>query len=186
MLKLTSVLVLSALSLAAQAADLLTASAAPPAMSIGYVTEGAACPGPGATGFATSGLLLSCQSGVWREPEKTTIQSGRAYTSVCSAGWSNAGQSLCSAFPYVDIVFETPMQETPQILVSAEFLFPFTPCAQGATDAIDYQVTNLSKTGFRLYGGASPASTAIASCGDIASSGRAISLFSWIAISKKV
>ncbi|PMY23201.1 hypothetical protein C1X42_21180, partial [Pseudomonas sp. FW305-BF8] len=65
MLKLTSVLVLSALSLAAQAADLLTASAAPPAMSIGYVSEGAACPGPGATGFATSGLLLSCQSGVW-------------------------------------------------------------------------------------------------------------------------
>jgi hypothetical protein len=36
-------------------------------MSIGYVTEGAACPGPGATGFATSGLLLSCQSGVWAQ-----------------------------------------------------------------------------------------------------------------------
>uniref|UniRef100_UPI001A913D16 hypothetical protein n=1 Tax=Pseudomonas sp. GW458-12-2-14-LB2 TaxID=2751358 RepID=UPI001A913D16 len=71
MLKLTSVLVLSALSLAAQAADLLTASAAPPAMSIGYVSEGAACPGPGATGFATSGLLLSCQSGVWAKQFKT-------------------------------------------------------------------------------------------------------------------
>lgn len=114
MLKLTSVLVLSALSFAAQAADLLTASAAPPAMSIGYVTEGAACPGPGATGFATSGLLLSCQSGVWEtqfksEPETMQLAwynpVGANTYRFCPSGYfvlqsmaqaSPSGQSLCS------------------------------------------------------------------------------------------
>lgn len=87
MLKLTSVLVLSALSLAAQAADLLTASAAPPAMSIGYVTEGAACPGPGATGFATSGLLLSCQSGVW---VGSKLSKGTTYSISCDGCGTNS------------------------------------------------------------------------------------------------
>ncbi|WAT32168.1 hypothetical protein [Pseudomonas sp. GXZC] len=67
MLKLTSLLVLSAFSFATQAADLLAATATPPTMTIGYVTEGTACPGPGATGFNTAGLLLSCQSGVWKK-----------------------------------------------------------------------------------------------------------------------
>lgn len=94
MLKLTSVLVLSALSFAAQAADLLTASAAPPAMSIGYVTEGAACPGPGATGFATSGLLLSCQSGVWQ------TQYSELRFKTYTVGYTEPGDGRVNVFRY--------------------------------------------------------------------------------------
>lgn len=88
--------------------------------------------------------------------------------------------------PYIDVVFPEEMPEIPQIIVTSEFLFPFTPCASGAMDAIDHSVANVTKFGFRLYGGASPASTAISSCGAAGSSGRAISLFSWMALAKKI
>ena len=75
------------------------------------------------------------------------------------------------------------MAEIPQIIVSDKILFPFTPCAGGATDAIDHIVTNVTRFGFRLLGGASPASNS--NCGAAASNSRAVSLFSWLAISKK-
>lgn len=88
--------------------------------------------------------------------------------------------------PYIDIVFEEEMPSIPQVIVSSEFLFPFTPCAHGAMDAIDHRVNSLTTKGFRLYGGASPASTAISSCGSEPASGRAVSLFSWMAIAKKL
>lgn len=87
--------------------------------------------------------------------------------------------------PYIDVVFEEEMPSIPQVIVSSEFLFPFTPCAHGAMDAIDHRVNSLTTKGFRLYGGASPASTAISSCGSEPASGRAVSLFSWMAIAKK-
>lgn len=185
MLKLTSAIVLSALSFAAQAADLLTASAAPPAMSIGYVTEGAACPGPGATGFTTSGLLLSCQSGVWSPGESTEIQSGSVYTSICGTYWTNLSESICNTMPYTDVLFSEAMASPPLIIVASARLFPFTPCASGASDAIDHIVSNVTRFGFRLYGGASPASTASTACGSAAVNGRAVSSFSWLAINKK-
>nr|WP_172691600.1 hypothetical protein [Pseudomonas aeruginosa]QNI16096.1 Hypothetical protein [Pseudomonas aeruginosa] len=88
--------------------------------------------------------------------------------------------------PYIDVVFEEEMPSIPQVIVSSEFLFPFTPCAHGAMDAIDHRVSSLTKKGFRLYGGASPASTAVSSCGPEPASGRAVSLFSWMAIAKKL
>lgn len=88
--------------------------------------------------------------------------------------------------PYVDVTFAEEMPEVPQIIVTSELLFPFTPCAQGAMDAIDHSVTNITKFGFRLYGGASPASTTVTMCGSTPAAGRAISLFSWMALAKKI
>ncbi|MEL3800040.1 hypothetical protein V2V48_31915, partial [Pseudomonas aeruginosa] len=93
---------------------------------------------------------------------------------------------ICNSMPYIDVVFEEEMPSIPQVIVSSEFLFPFTPCAHGAMDAIDHRVSSLTKKGFRLYGGASPASTAVSSCGPEPASGRAVSLFSWMAIAKKL
>ncbi len=54
--------------------------------------------------------------------------------------------------PYIDVVFEEEMPSIPQVIVSSEFLFPFTPCAHGAMDAIDHRVNSLTTKGFRLYG----------------------------------
>ncbi|WP_221885355.1 hypothetical protein, partial [Pseudomonas aeruginosa] len=121
-----------------------------------------------------------------RAAEETKIQSGRAYTSNCGSFWSNPGESICNTMPYVDVTFAEEMPEVPQIIVTSEFLFPFTPCAQGAMDAIDHSVTNVTKFGFRLYGGASPASTTVTMCGAAPAAGRAISLFSWMALAKKI
>lgn len=47
--------------------------------------------------------------------------------------------------PYIDVVFEEEMPSIPQVIVSSEFLFPFTPCAHGAMDAIDHRVSSLTK-----------------------------------------
>lgn len=186
MKKILGLVVLSLLSISASAADLMALSADPgvqPSMGANIVVEGSACPGIGATGFSSTGLLLSCQSGVWREPESVQIQSGEAYTSNCSSYWVYAAQSICYGYPHVDIVFEEPMADIPRIIVSDKSLFPFTPCAAGAADAIDHIVTNVTRFGFRLLGGASPASSS--GCGAAASNSRAVSLFSWFAITKK-
>lgn len=127
-----------------------------------------------------------CQSGVWRAAEETKIQSGRVYTTNCGSFWSNPAENICNTMPYVDVTFAEEMPEVPQIIVTSELLFPFTPCAQGAMDAIDHSVTNITKFGFRLYGGASPASTTVTMCGSTPAAGRAISLFSWMALAKKI
>ncbi len=124
-----------------------------------------------------------CQSGVWREPESVQIQSGEAYTLNCSSYWVSAAQSICYGYPHIDIAFEQPMADIPRIIVSDKSLFPFTPCAAGAADAIDHIVTNVTRFGFRLLGGASPVSNS--GCGAAASNSRAVSLFSWLAITKK-
>lgn len=56
------------LSSVANADSTTLASSIP--LSLQNVVEGQACPGPGATGFSSTGLLLSCQSGasgeVWQ------------------------------------------------------------------------------------------------------------------------
>lgn len=94
----------------------------------------------------------------------------------------NYSQRICNIQPYIDIVFIEPMPSIPQIMASAERNFPYTPCAAGASDAIDHSITNVTRYGFRLQGGSSP--TSGGSCG-AASSGRAISLFAWIAIAQQ-
>jgi len=38
----------------------------PPAVAPRIVTEGTACPGPGLQGMDNTGLILSCQSGLWK------------------------------------------------------------------------------------------------------------------------
>lgn len=64
MKKILGLVVLSLFAISASAADLMASSAAP-TVTQNIVVEGAACPGVGATGFSSTGLLLSCQSGVW-------------------------------------------------------------------------------------------------------------------------
>lgn len=66
MKKILGLVVLSLFAINASAADLLASSAAP-TVTQNIVVEGAACPGVGATGFSSTGLLLSCQSGVWSQ-----------------------------------------------------------------------------------------------------------------------
>lgn len=65
MKKILGFVVLSLFAISASAADLMASSTAP-TVTQNIVVEGAACPGVGATGFSSTGLLLSCQSGVWK------------------------------------------------------------------------------------------------------------------------
>jgi len=132
-----------------------------------------------------SAASSNCQSGVWSPGESTEIQSGSVYTSICGSYWLNAPESICNNLPYTDVVFSEPMASPPQIIVASTRLFPFTPCAAGASDAIDHVVASVTRFGFRLYGGASPSSTASGSCGSAAVNGRAVSGFSWLALNKK-
>lgn len=67
MKKILGLVVLSLFAISASAADLMASSTAP-TVTQNIVVEGAACPGVGATGFSSTGLLLSCQSGVWSVP----------------------------------------------------------------------------------------------------------------------
>jgi hypothetical protein len=62
--KILWLVVLSLFAISASAADLMASSAAP-TVTQNIVVENATCPGVGATGFSTTGLLLSCQSGLW-------------------------------------------------------------------------------------------------------------------------
>lgn len=62
MKNILGLVVLSLFAISASAADLMASSAAP-TVTQNIVVEGAACPGVGATGFSSTGLLLSCQSG---------------------------------------------------------------------------------------------------------------------------
>ncbi len=64
MKKIIGLVVLSLFAISASAADLMASSTAP-TVTQNIVVEGAACPGVGATGFSSTGLLLSCQSGRW-------------------------------------------------------------------------------------------------------------------------
>ncbi|HBP1343830.1 TPA: hypothetical protein L5T32_006225, partial [Pseudomonas aeruginosa] len=57
MKKILGLVVLSLFAINASAADLLASSAAP-TVTQNIVVEGAACPGVGATGFSSTGLLL--------------------------------------------------------------------------------------------------------------------------------
>lgn len=83
MKKILGLVVLSLFAISASATDLMALSAAPgaqPAMSQNTFFEGSACPGIGATGFSSTGLLLSCQSGSW-------IGVGSSPQSLATNGW---------------------------------------------------------------------------------------------------
>lgn len=69
MKKILGLVVLSLFAISASAADLMASSTAP-TVTQNIVVEGAACPGVGATGFSSTGLLLSCQSGVWARSDE--------------------------------------------------------------------------------------------------------------------
>lgn len=83
MLKLTSVFVISALSLAAHGADLLSGSAAPlPSMTASYAVPNTWCPGPTATSFTTTGLPMACQNYVWKLIGIADVQAVSQYTYI--------------------------------------------------------------------------------------------------------
>jgi len=100
MKKIIGLVVLSLFAISASAADLMASSTAP-TVTQNIVVEGAACPGVGATGFSSTGLLLSCQSGVWRansgigacgRVENVNSGSGSIHsTSTCPAGYAMTG-----------------------------------------------------------------------------------------------
>jgi hypothetical protein len=79
MKKIIGLVFLSLLAISATAADLI-ASSAPPVVTQNIVVEGAACPGVGATGFSSTGLLLSCQSGIWTNAGGARSIFGGTYT----------------------------------------------------------------------------------------------------------
>lgn len=145
---------------------------------------GKACATDGLLSRDVKGSILTCTSKLWRSAEETKIQSGRDYTMTCGSYWMNAAQKICGSMTYVDIVFKEEMPTIPHIIASAESLFPYTPCAAGAMDAIDHVISNVTTKGFRLYGGASPMTASSDACGIYAVNGRAVSLFSWLAVAK--
>lgn len=153
-----------------------------------YLTKveisGKACAADGLLSRDIKGSILTCTSKLWRSAEETKIQSGRNYTMTCGSYWMNASQKICGSMPYVDIVFKEEMPTIPHIIASAESLFPYTPCASGAMDAIDHVISNVTTKGFRLYGGASPMRSSSDACGIYAVNGRSVSLFSWLAVAK--
>ncbi|WP_445676370.1 hypothetical protein ACUDPO_35070 (plasmid) [Pseudomonas aeruginosa] len=79
MKKILGLVVLSLFAISASAADLMASSTAP-TVTQNIVVEGAACPGVGATGFSSTGLLLSCQSGRWRTQKQDKTWLSPAYT----------------------------------------------------------------------------------------------------------
>ncbi|WP_454911658.1 hypothetical protein [Stutzerimonas chloritidismutans] len=93
MKKILGLVVLSLFAISASAADLMASSAAP-TVTQNIVVEGAACPGVGATGFSSTGLLLSCQSGVWKCCGFSAAHlnpgslGGGAIASLGNPGWS--------------------------------------------------------------------------------------------------
>ena len=83
MKKILGIVVLSLFAISASAADLMASSAAP-TVTQNIVVEGAACPGVGATGFSSTGLLLSCQSGSWAR-QQTFLYMGTSVANVNNA-----------------------------------------------------------------------------------------------------
>ena len=88
MKKILGFVVLSLFAISASAADLMASSTAP-TVTQNIVVEGAACPGVGATGFSSTGLLLSCQSGVWEmlfqiDGDSTNYTSGDYSWTTCA------------------------------------------------------------------------------------------------------
>ena len=109
MKKILGLVVLSLFAISASAADLMASSAAP-TVTQNIVVEGAACPGVGATGFSSTGLLLSCQSGVWSRQRIETLQvsaniplGSADYWRACPTGYhvtssiavTNTGGTVC-------------------------------------------------------------------------------------------
>lgn len=88
MKKILGLVVLSLFAINASAADLLASSAAP-TVTQNIVVEGAACPGVGATGFSSTGLLLSCQSGVW-QTNSSSVQAGGVCMTYFYGFWDSA------------------------------------------------------------------------------------------------
>lgn len=113
------------------------------------------------------------------------MKSGNVYTENCDL-WMWWDQRICYYSPYMTVTFDEPMPTPPHVVATPATLFPFTPCAQGAADAIDHAFVNVTRYGFTLYGGASPATESPCNYQvPNSASGRSVSLYSWIAIAQK-
>lgn len=126
-------------------------------------------------------MCANCQSGRWKGVEKLLVLSGSYEPSTCDY-WLWYEQRICYHPPYGEIVFPEKFSKPPKILVSVTRNFPYTPCAGGASDAQDFNISDIDENGFLLAGGASPSGN---SCGSIISDGRTISKYDWIAVGLK-
>lgn len=123
------------------------------------VTEGNVCGQAGAIGKSNSGPLF-CQSGVWQGGELLQVFTGTVVPNVCSGGML-ASDWTCGSGPfYIDITFPQPFRSPPQVSSSISTIGPYSPCMEGGMDAVYTMATNVTTTGFRLYGAASPVSSA--------------------------
>ncbi len=122
--------------------------------------------------------MSRCQSGVWTGVERVLTQTGSAQTSECPV-WADFGQKICQISPSTYVVFPEKYSAPPKILISLGLPFPLTFCNANQLDWFGHQVDEVSNTGFRLYGGASPIG-----CG-AANNGVSVSNFDWIAVGTK-
>ena len=98
MKKILGFVVLSLFAISASAADLMASSTAP-TVTQNIVVEGAACPGVGATGFSSTGLLLSCQSGLWKRTTVSFQAFSKSGTSQEYCHVSNNATGSCTCSP---------------------------------------------------------------------------------------
>ena len=92
-----------------------------------------------------------------------SVQSGHDIMPTGCSG-NNVG-SLCSTVWHTDVAFQTPFQTVPHVLASPEHVSAQGGCVGGSTDAVICYPSNITKSGFRLSCGGSPAWNA---CGDYA------------------
>jgi len=144
--------------------------------------EGAACVGDGriAASTTTSGLILSCQSGVWGKQARTAATySGSVIPNQCWAGWMDWANSICAAGQWISITFPQPFLVPPSIAVVVEGInYTTSPCMMGGTDGTTSSAAYITTTDAWIYAGASPIPT---NCG-AASGGFGQVSVKWIAV----
>lgn len=111
-------------------------------MSLPIGTEGSACPGTGATAFTSTGLLLSCQSGSWKNQgligaSSLTVNGYTSFSNGLKIQWGSVTGS-CFGF---NVVYPTAFDSQ---------VFSTTVSTSSSTANYDAQATNLSLTGFRV------------------------------------
>ncbi|MBX6882468.1 hypothetical protein [Pseudomonas aeruginosa] len=137
MKKILGLVVLSLFAISASAADLMASSAAP-TVTQNIVVEGAACPGVGATGFSSTGLLLSCQSGAWKKQAGAFARAEFYSPGAITSSINISSITLWAAGAY-RVCFSTPYPDTSYVAVVTNLI------ESGETSA-GVHVSNLNKT----------------------------------------
>lgn len=145
-MKLLSILRTSIISLVAVIATVhagdsttLGTSAGLP-MSLPTATEGTACSGVGRTAFTTTGLILSCQSGVWRSSSTVTssLLAVNGYTSLSGGHTTQWGSATGTCFGF-QVFYPIPFNSA---------AFSVVASASSSTAVYDTQVTSITRNSF--------------------------------------